>query len=42
MKDIDQACRRILEAKYKIGLFKDPYKHCCMTDSEQKTLLFTP
>src|SRR5215831_14471685 len=22
---IDQACRRILEAKYKLGLFKDPY-----------------
>lgn len=26
--DIDQACRRILEAKYKLGLFKDPYKFC--------------
>lgn len=25
---IDQACRRILEAKYKLGLFKDPYKYC--------------
>ena len=25
---IDQACRRILEAKYKLGLFKDPYKFC--------------
>jgi beta-glucosidase len=24
-KEIDQACRRILEAKYKLGLFKDPY-----------------
>ena len=23
---IDQACRRILEAKYKLGLFKDPYR----------------
>ncbi len=23
--EIDQACRRILEAKYKLGLFKDPY-----------------
>ena len=23
---IDQACRRILEAKYKLGLFDDPYK----------------
>ena len=25
---IDQACRRILEAKYRLGLFKDPYKYC--------------
>lgn len=28
MADIDRACRRILEAKYKLGLFKDPYKYC--------------
>ena len=27
-KDIDTACRRILEAKYKLGLFDDPYKYC--------------
>ncbi len=25
---IDQACRRILEAKYKLGLFADPYRYC--------------
>ena len=25
---IDQACRRILEAKYKLGLFDNPYKYC--------------
>ncbi len=25
-KDITNACRRILQAKYKLGLFKDPYK----------------
>ncbi|MDR3062176.1 MAG: beta-glucosidase BglX [Dysgonamonadaceae bacterium] len=25
---IDAACRRILEAKYKLGLFSDPYKYC--------------
>jgi len=24
-KEIDQACRRVLEAKYKLGLFSDPY-----------------
>ena len=27
-KDIDTACRRVLEAKYKLGLFDDPYKYC--------------
>ena len=26
-KNIDDACRRILEAKYKLGLFDDPYKY---------------
>ena len=25
--DIDRACRRILEAKYKLGLFEDPFKY---------------
>ena len=25
---IDAACRRIMEAKYKLGLFDDPYKYC--------------
>lgn len=28
MDDIDLACRRILEAKYRLGLFEDPYKFC--------------
>lgn len=28
IKDIDTACRRILEAKYRLGLFEDPYKFC--------------
>ncbi|WP_346316050.1 beta-glucosidase BglX [Chitinophaga sp. YIM B06452] len=27
MQTIDQAVYRILEAKYKLGLFKDPYRH---------------
>ena len=26
MKQIDAACRRMLEAKYKLGLFEDPYR----------------
>ena len=28
LKTLDRACRRILEAKYKLGLFDDPYKFC--------------
>lgn len=35
---IDQACRRILVAKYKLGLFDDPYKYC--DDSRAKTEIF--
>ena len=31
MADIDRACRRILEAKYKLGLFSDPYRYCDTT-----------
>jgi len=27
-KAVDAACRRILEAKYKLGLFADPYRYC--------------
>ena len=27
LEEIDQACRRILEAKYKLGLFADPYRY---------------
>lgn len=27
-KQIDDACRRVLEAKYKLGLFEDPYRYC--------------
>jgi len=27
LKKIDDACRRILEAKYKLGLFTDPYRY---------------
>jgi beta-glucosidase len=28
MQDIDRACRRMLEAKYKLGLFQNPYRYC--------------
>lgn len=31
MEVIDKACRRVLEAKYRLGLFDDPYKYCDVT-----------
>ncbi|HPH33728.1 MAG TPA: beta-glucosidase BglX, partial [Chitinophagaceae bacterium] len=36
---IDLACRRILEAKYKLGLFADPYKYC--DENRAKNEVFT-
>ncbi len=38
-QQIDHACRRILEAKYKLGLFEDPYKYC--DAARAKTEIFT-
>jgi beta-glucosidase len=40
LKDIDQACRRVLEAKYKLGLFDDPYRY--MNEERAKTDIMTP
>jgi len=39
IKTIDQACRRILEAKYKLGLFQNPYKYS--NPEREKNLLYT-
>ncbi|GCC50032.1 beta-glucosidase BglX [Chryseotalea sanaruensis] len=36
---IDEACRRILTAKFKLGLFDDPYKYC---DESRANEIFTP
>lgn len=36
---IDLACRRILEAKYKLGLFNNPYKYC--DEAREKTDIAT-
>ncbi len=36
---IDAACRKILEAKYKLGLFEDPYRYC--DENRAKTEIFT-
>lgn len=39
-EDIDRACRRILEAKYRLGLFDDPYRFCDTENPEDR--LFSP
>ena len=36
---VNTACRRVLEAKYKLGLFKDSYKYCDV--KRRKTDIFT-
>lgn len=36
---IDAACRKILEAKYKLGLFQDPFKYC--DETRATTEIFT-
>ena len=38
--DIDRACRRILEAKYKLGLFEDPYRY--LSEERYATEVYTP
>lgn len=40
LAQIDAACRLILEAKYKLGLFANPYKYCDIERS--KTDVYTP
>jgi len=39
LKTIDDACKTILEAKYKLGLFDDPYRYC--NDEREKTELMS-
>lgn len=39
MAQIDKACRRVLEAKYKLGLFDDPYRYC--DENRAATEIFT-
>ncbi len=37
---IDEACKKVLEAKYKLGLFANPYKYC--DEKRAATDIFTP
>ena len=39
-QQIDKACRLVLEAKYKLGLFDDPYRYCDTTRAKNE--IFTP
>lgn len=38
-KTIDASVRRILEAKFALGLFKDPYRYC--NEEREKTVIFS-
>ena len=40
LNEIDNACRLILEAKYKLGLFLDPYKYCDAARAKKE--IYTP
>ena len=40
MQEIDKACHRILEAKYKLGLFDDPYRY--LDSKRAKREIYTP
>jgi beta-glucosidase len=40
LADIDRACRKVLEAKYKLGLFDDPYRY--IDENRSKTEILTP
>ncbi len=40
VQQIDKACRRILEAKYKLGLFDDPYRY--LDSKRAKKEIYTP
>lgn len=39
MDELNQAVRRVLEAKYKLGLFDDPYRYC--NEKREKKALYT-
>jgi beta-glucosidase len=39
-QQIDQACRLVLEAKYKLGLFADPFRYC--SEARAKTEILKP
>jgi beta-glucosidase len=38
LADIDRACRMVLEAKYKLGLFTDPYRYINLERGKQEIL----
>ena len=40
MAEIDQACRRVLEAKYKLGLFDNPYRF--LNEQRRDKDIYTP
>ncbi|TDH23061.1 beta-glucosidase BglX [Segetibacter sp. 3557_3] len=37
-RQIDDGCRRVLEAKYKLGLFEDPFRYCDSSRTQREVL----
>lgn len=42
MAQVDASVRRILNAKYRLGLFEDPYRYCTDDGSRERALTLTP
>ncbi|MBR5399987.1 MAG: beta-glucosidase BglX [Bacteroidales bacterium] len=40
-KRLDEACRKILEAKYRLGLFDDPYKFCRRNPETPDSIIYS-
>jgi beta-glucosidase len=38
IKQIDEACKKVLEAKYTLGLFDDPYRYCDSARAKKEVL----
>ncbi len=42
MAEVDASVRRVLNAKYRLGLFDDPYRYCKGGDAHQAAMTLTP
>lgn len=42
MAELDASVRRVLNAKYRLGLFEDPYRYCTDDGARERALTLTP